>query len=92
MSNGGTIAIPPVTLPASEQEMKEAIFLQGFFTSHGPTRGSCQDVSKKKRVERRRVRRCLKYHGTGRVGSGRVGSGYCQSRGSGRVALTRPDP
>ena len=51
-----------------------------------------------------RVRRCSKYHGSGRVGSGRFGSDRVgsdrvgsnqevfKSHGSSRVALIRPDP
>ena len=46
--------------------------ISGLLIGRDPTRGPCQEVIKVSRVEWGRVRRCLKYHGTGRVGSGRV--------------------
>ena len=45
-----------------------------LFTGRDRARGSRQEVIQISRVESGRVRRCLKYHGTGRAGSGPVGS------------------
>ena len=62
------------------------VFLSRLIADHDPTTRSYQEFVKLPRVERCRVRRCFKSHGTGRVGSGRVGSGRV---GSGRVGSDR---
>ena len=63
-------------------------YFQGFSRAITRPAGRIKRYLKKPWVESCRVRRCLKFHGTGRVGPGQE---FFTSHGSGRVTLTRSD-